>query len=535
MKRKLFRCLLWPVVLGLLSGCNIDLTKTAEETDSRVYNIIDQTWDDDIGSKSNYHIDDTAVEDANNIEVFVEIPPSGVITLPQAVALATAHNRTYAAEKETLYLTALDQTDVEHLYEPIPFIGGQGGVTKDSNGRRSEIMGESGFQQLLATGAEVGGDLSLGWVDIISGDYRSGFSTVATAVITQPLLRGAGRKIALENLTQAQRNTLYQIRDFNRYRKEFVTSVISQYYLVLQFNDQQNNARNYYYDLVEVYNNLQKRALAGKLPQHELEQANQDKLGALSDYVQSRKDYKDALDTFKMLLAISPNTMLSLDMHELEALEKSVSNNLNLSEEYAIEIALEQRMDLANAAEQIDDAERKVDVAADAIRAELNLVGIADTKRYDSQTARENYELSLELDLPIDRLTEKNAYRRALITLMRRQRNYQELSDTIILEVRKAYRQMQESRQRYDVEYQSYELAAKRSKNTLLLLQYDRANTRDLLDAREDFLDAKNAATKAVVDYAIASLKFFRDTGTMKIQPDGMWDKSISFEVLTKR
>ena len=118
---------------------------------------------------------------------------------------------------------------------------------------------------------------------------------------------------------------------------------------------------------------------------------------------------------------------------------------------------------------------------------------------------------------------------------MQQQRNHQEMTDTVILEVRKAYRQMQEARQRYEVEFRSYQLAEKRSKNTLLLLQYDRANTRDLLDAREDFLDAKNEATKAIVDYAIASLDFFRDTGAMKIKPDGMWEKSIFFEVHPER
>ena len=534
MKRKLFLCLSWSVFLGLLSGCDVDLAKTTHETDAHVYQIVDETWSNDIGDKSNYRISDL-VADPNNIEISVEMPDSGILTLPQAVALATAHNRVYATEKETLYLTALDQIDVQHLYEPIPFAGGQGGVLKDGNGTRSEVFGQYGIQQLLATGARVGGDISLGWIDIISGDLRSGFSTVATAMITQPLLRGAGRKVALENLTQAQRNTLYQIRGFNRYRKEFVTFIISEYYLVLQLNDEQINTRNHYYDLVEVYADLQKRATAGRLPQHELEQANQDRLVALSDYIQSRKDYKNAVGAFKMLLSVPPNTELLLDMDELDALEKSVPNNLQLLEKRAIEVSLGQRMDLANAADRVADAERKVEVAADAIRAELNLIGIAGTQKLDSQTTRERYELSLQLDLPIDRLAEKNAYRRTLIDLMQQQRNHQEMTDTVILEVRKAYRQMQEARQRYEVEFRSYQLAEKRSKNTLLLLQYDRANTRDLLDAREDFLDAKNEATKAIVDYAIASLDFFRDTGAMKIKPDGMWEKSIFFEVHPER
>ena len=80
---------------------------------------------------------------------------------------------------------------------------------------------------------------------------------------------------------------------------------------------------------------------------------------------------------------------------------------------------------------------------------------------------------------------------------------------------------------RYEIEVQGTVVAEKRAKNAVLLLQYGRANTRDILDAYEDLLDAKNEATDTLVDYTIASLEFYRDTGMMKIQPDGMWEKQL--------
>jgi hypothetical protein len=55
-----------------------------------------------------------------------------------------------------------------------------------------------------------------------------------SASVTQPLLRGSGRQIVQENLTQAERNALYQIRSFNRYRQTFVVSIVNDYYRVLQ-------------------------------------------------------------------------------------------------------------------------------------------------------------------------------------------------------------------------------------------------------------------------------------------------------------
>ncbi|MBC8377713.1 MAG: TolC family protein [Planctomycetes bacterium] len=501
MKVKLLICLCLPFAGLALTGCNADLAQTVEQTDAAVYEIIDEAWGENYGSQTNYSIDSA---DPNHARDGMEAALLDRLTLSAAVAIATAQNRAYATEKETLYLTALAQTDIRHLYEPIPFAGGSGGYRQDDINEGAGAWGRAGFEQLLATGAQIGTDISFGWVDILSGDFRSGFSTVATAVITQPLLRGAGRKVALENLTQAQHNTLYQIRSFNRFRKEFVTTVMTDYYRLLQLNDRRINTRDYYFALAEMVKRFEKRTVAGKLPRHELEQADQDRMEAMSNYVQAQKDYDNALDAFKLRLAIVPSTPIQLDMNELAALRESMGIDIALSAPQAVEIALNQRLDLANAADIVIDAERKVDVAADAIRAELNLLGYASpqsdgktvfgAKPGELEQTRDRYELSLQLDLPIDRLTEKNAYRRALIALMQQQRAHQQATDTVVLEVQTSHRRMTEARQRYQIEQKSTELAEKRTANTLLLLQYGRASTRDTLDAREDYLDSPKLA-----------------------------------------
>ena len=72
-------------------------------------------------------------------------------------------------------------------------------------------------------------------------------------------------------------------------------------------------------------------------------------------------------------------------------------------------------------------------------------------------------------------------------------------------------------------------MAQARTGHTLSLLQYTRATARDVLDAQEDLLDAQDAETNALVDYLVAGIEFLRDTETMKIKPDGMWEETISF------
>ena len=50
-----------------------------------------------------------------------------------------------------------------------------------------------------------------------------------------------------------------------------------------------------------------------------------------------------------------------------------------------------------------------------------------------------------------------------------------------------------------------------------------RASTRRVLRAQQDLFEAENALTDALVDYAIANLEFYRDTGVLAVRHDGSW------------
>jgi len=107
--------------------------------------------------------------------------------------------------------------------------------------------------------------------------------------------------------------------------------------------------------------------------------------------------------------------------------------------------------------------------------------------------------------------------------LNQRQREYELAVDSATLEVRQAYRDMMEAAERYGIQLENLDLARERHKDTFLLVQYGRASTRRVLNAQDALFDAQNAATEALVDYAIATLNFYRDTGVLQVRPDGMW------------
>ncbi|TKJ34310.1 MAG: hypothetical protein CEE38_18580 [Planctomycetes bacterium B3_Pla] len=523
------------VVFGLAGACSPEHYKA--EADKEVYRIIDDKWQDGFGHRSNYIISDSNTPPSSeDLRIERVVPASGVLNLAQAVAMATAHNRDYQRQKEQLYLMALDLTLARHQFARQWFGTVDSSYVRDSADEDIGYDTEAGFNQLLADGAQISTSIAIDWARFLTGDPRTSLGSVLSASVTQPLLRGRGRKIAQENLTQAERNALYQIRSFSRYRKTFVVSIVDGYYRVLQQRDVVTNTENNYNSRVKSRKRLEMEGEAGRKPSYEVDQARESELKARDSYIQNRQRYEQQLDEFKITLSLPTGTEVELDQNELKALEEIGITEPGYELDAAIEAALAQRLDLVNSGDTVDDAERKVVVAADNLGVELNLIGSAgagsppgtDFKRL--QFHRGTYALGLEADLPLDRKAERNAYREALIALVQRQREHEKDVDEVELDVRSAYRQLQEYAERYKTHKNSLELSETRVESTTLLLQAGRVTTRDLLESQDALLGAQNNVTATLVDHAIAKLSFFRDIGVLQVRPDGLWEQSSPVE-----
>jgi outer membrane protein TolC len=512
-----------------LQGCaSPSSDKVKAKVDDNVYKIIDSKWKKDFGGKENYRVSDVT-PGPNDIQIDKNISANGILTLQQAVSIATAHNRQYQLEKENLYAKALELRLARHQFEPILFGATSAEYIKARGGESIEENGSFGVQKMFATGATIGANVTLSWIDVLSGSADGGLSQIFTVFASQPLLRGSDPNVVLENLTQAERDTLYQVRQFNRFRKAFVVEIITGYYQVLQAADAAQNARRNYDTLSEVYELAEKLANAGRLPLYELDQAKQDMLRASDDCLATQKLYEQALDEYKIVLSLPTESKFALDTNELQVLRTSKMPMPAFSEIEAIETALDRRLDFANTADAIDDAQRKIVVALDNLRPDLRLVAATQQKNsgvsdpVTLRKARSTSNVGAQMDLNLDKLAAENDYRSALLIVQQQRREYERMQDTIILEVRRAYRDLTESADRYKVQSEALSLASQRFNNTISLLGYNRANTRDVLDARKDLYDSQNAATAALVNYAVAILDFYRDAEVLQVRPDGMW------------
>jgi len=538
-------CLLCAGGLVVLAGCGPKNYK--DDADRRVYDIIDRKWDPEFGAKANYRMGDVA-PGPNDIQIERAVPASGVLTLPYALALATAHSSKYQAEKERLYKAALDLRLVEHRFETQLFGGGsllygnnyqnspkrplsnqvvddaQAGHTglsaKHPDSEIVQTEGNIGFNRLLPTGGQVSAVVGAAWADILAGRGHQGLNSVFSAAITQPLLRGSDPMIVLDKLTQAERDVLYQIRTFNRFRKTFAVAVATEYFRTLEAYDATRSTQAYEEGRAALHRQVARLAQVGLVNVLEVEQVQQDVLRARDDAIIARRKYEQALDHLKLTLDLPITAQFQIDVGLLDALKEHGLPHPDLNLDEAMETALRHRLDMANHADAVLDAQRAIYVAADKLRTDLRLKAEVKT---DMQGNRGIW-VGPVLDLPLDRVPEQHEYRKALIALEERRRDYDDRADTVRLEVRDAYSKLLETAERYQVASEGLAVAQKRLKAASVLLQYGQASSRRVLDAQHDLYDARNVATSMLIEYAIATLDFYRDTEALQVRPDGMWE-----------
>lgn len=471
-----------------------------------------------------------------------------VVPLEEALELSTRFNRRYLTAKEDLYLQALSLSLARYQYTPIFGGGGQvdyeqrqrvaqdaqAGVDRLTRERTLSSGTQLGFNRLLRTGGRIAVDFTTDFIRFVSNDPRWVSSSALGATLSQPLLRGAGYRIAIENLTQAERDLLYALRDFTRFRKEFTVDVVSTYYEVLQNRDRARNAYQGYQSFMASVEREEAKAAEGETPLSELNRLKESLLSTEQSWINAIRNYQLSRDRFKIDLGLSMDESIVLDERELDDLE---IHHPDITPDEAIEVALAARLDLDNVQDQLEDAKRRIDVAADGLEPELNLnlSGAIDSGQSSGFQLPDpdNYSWSagLGLDLPFDRKRERNSFRAALIAYDRSRRQTAQFIDQVKLEIQDGWRSLDQRKREFEISEIRVQLSQNRREEELLKRELGLGLALDLVDAQNDLINSQNERTSALISHTVARLGFWRDMGILFIKENGRWEE-LDFEMI---
>jgi outer membrane protein TolC len=137
-----------------------------------------------------------------------------------------------------------------------------------------------------------------------------------TVSLFQPLLQMAGRRFRMEPLTQSERNVLYAVRDFARFRKVFYVQLTTGGRGFLPLLNQVQNIRNQESNLANQEQNLRLTEALVETQQASLVQVDQSYLSVQSarqSLIAARATLETSLDNYKLLLGLPPDIPIRLD------------------------------------------------------------------------------------------------------------------------------------------------------------------------------------------------------------------------------
>lgn len=450
----------------------------------------------------------------------VEVPQ--IMNLDAATRIATQFNRGYLSQREGLFLAALALGVTRRDFlEPV--FGGSVAYTA-ADGSSIEYSDSTTLslnaRQLLPTGGTLTVSGTGGLSQVQGRDQESSLS--GTVSISQPLLRGAWRDIAFEPLTASERNLLYDAREFEEFRQRFAIDIIEQYYALLSQKQQLENTRKN----IESQRFAEEQAKAlyrlGRGTQLDVFRAEQSLLSAQTALLDAEQALAVALDRFKIDLGLPTDVEFALSDEEFPELIE-----LELDLQAAITAALHNRLDLRTTRDRVEDAERAVRIAKNAILPELDLTAsytagssVERTFR-DTSVDDERTFLGLTLEIPLDRLRERNALRSALISLEQSQRGLREAEDRIILEVRDALRQLQRQKEQVAIERRNIESLQRSLEKARLENRAGLATNREIVEAQDSLTQAENSLLNRIVAYEVTRLNLLRQLGVLFVDPEG--------------
>lgn len=449
--------------------------------------------------------------------------------LQQVLAYAIAHAPNYRSRKEELFLSTLSLLAEQHLWGPRFFntitASFEGVPEAGDHDQAFNALNSFRLVQRLPYGGEVEVSALVDYVNQLRSEVGGAADRQASDVrvsASLPLLRGAGLA-AREPLIQAQRNLVYAVRDFERFRREFLVTVATSYFELLRQQAGMANQHKQLENLQRLAERMQALALAGRQPYFEVQRAQQEVLFARNSLLDAQVAYATALDLFKILIGLPVSVPVEILPSELAVAAPA------LDVQAAVAAALAFRLDLQNMADGVEDARRQVEVAKNQTLPDLDVftqvdLGGDESRRYqgfDLELRDSQYSAGLRLDMPLDRRQEQINLRRALVNLERARREYGVERDRVVLLVRQNVRQIEQAQQTLELQRHNVELAERRRLG--VRLQERKLGPRDVIEAEQDLLDARNLLDEAQRDLRVSILQFLLSTGQMRVSPQGQW------------
>ncbi len=332
--------------------------------------------------------------------------------------------------------------------------------------------------------------------------------------LTMPLLRGFGSQINLNGVDTAR----YSLRSARRAhylaKVSTVLEAVADVYSIIQQRE-----------LVDLYQDQ-----AGRLQAHAIMAAAREKIGLATpiDVYRARirlKDAQDSLNRAQEALRSAGDRLkivVAMPMEQaLQIIAPLECPPVDISINKAVETALQRRVELKQADDDIEEARRSSHLARNNLYPQLDLVanynrlGNDDNFTGAAGLSEETWTINLVGSTDWSRTVEKATYRQSLLSVKRAQLSRSTRMDNITREVRQNFDALQKARERMQIRDEQINQAKGKQALAKVKFNHGMGNNFDLIEAETELQEARSNLLAAQIEYIVGMYRLRAAVGTL--------------------
>ncbi len=434
------------------------------------------------------------------------------LSLDEAVRLALRQNRELLNSRDRLTSAdiSLETAQSEFRVSIRPEVSGlyqQSDELDQSYGVR--------FSKRFTIGSEASWEVRTQVDD--SDDQDEPYQTDLIFAYKQPLLRGRGRLAATERIVSAQEQRRIQQRAYCLAQQRLIVQVVSSYYGIAR-DRLLIDAHERAVERAELLKNAADAKLkVGMASKMDVFRAELQLLNAQNRIVDARASFANEQRRFDVLLGNATDIRYAF----VSALAYAPTP---LDQEELIRQALESRLELKTENDRIDEAERQLMIAEQALLPPLDVsvrytfrgTGEAFDQSWDMEDSFWGVGLSSSFD--IDMAQERANYQQAQLTLNAAIRALQTTQEDIVSEVMQTVVSVRQAQASVELQTQSVAQAEKQLELSSLRYKKGLSDNLEVVESEENLMNAKTGYYSAVAQHLVATLRLQQATGTLAVE-----------------
>lgn len=431
-----------------------------------------------------------------------------VLSLDEAIKLALQQNRTLQSARDRISSAniSLESAQSEFAVKIRPEVSGF---------LQNDQEVSQGYGLRVSKKFHIGGELSWQVQTQIDKSLTKQYQTEVTVAYTQPLLKGRGTLPTTAELVTAERGTRSQYRSLVLAQQQLIISVAAAYYGILR--DQMMvdvNAQT----LARAKTLLQAaeaKLQVGMASKMDVFRAELQALTAENGVVDAQAALQNTKRQFNVLLGMAFETEFTLS----STLDYQP---VTVDQEQLIQQALANRLEIQEAYENLNDAERQVQLARQNLSPPLDV-----SIRYTFNGAGNGFKESLDLNenrwgigvnsaFNLDTARDSATYQQAQLAYNSALRAIQASEQDVTLDVLQTVTNVNQAQARVTLQEQSVRQAEKQWELADLRYKKGLSDNLDVIDAEGTLLTARTNYYAAIAQHLIAQLKLKQVAGTLE-------------------